>query len=175
MAKTSASSHTLIDHEEIRSWAEERGAKPAAVRGTGNDDDDVGMIRLDFPGYKGEGSLEEISWDDWFEKFEESNLALLVQDETADDEESNFNKLISRDRMKPNSGSHASASASTGRSTGEETSQRTGSHTMHRGPAKETADSNGKTTSNKKAGADGSQSRGRKSSHTGTHSRKKIA
>jgi hypothetical protein len=53
------------------------------VRGTGGPDD-VGMIRLDFPGYSGEGSLEEISWDEWFDKFDESNLALLVQDETAE-------------------------------------------------------------------------------------------
>jgi len=36
------------------------------------------MIRLDFPGYSGERSLEPIDWDDWFDKFEESNLALLV-------------------------------------------------------------------------------------------------
>jgi hypothetical protein len=53
------------------------------VRGTGGPDD-VGMIRFDFPGYCGEGSLEEISWDEWFDKFDESNLALLVQDETAE-------------------------------------------------------------------------------------------
>src|SRR2546430_13602510 len=32
---------------------------PACVRGTGGKDD-VGMIRLDFPGYSGEESLEEI-------------------------------------------------------------------------------------------------------------------
>jgi hypothetical protein len=37
------------------------------------------MIRLDFPGYGGEESLEEISWDEWFDKFDERNLALLVQ------------------------------------------------------------------------------------------------
>ena len=36
---------------------------------------DIGMIRLDFPGYTGADSLEHISWDDWFDKFDESGLA----------------------------------------------------------------------------------------------------
>ena len=96
MARTSASSRPLTDHDEIRRWAEERGANPACIRGTG-DNNDIGMIRLDFPGYSGEGKLEEISWDDWFDKFDESGLALLVQNKTARGQKSNFNKLVSRE------------------------------------------------------------------------------
>ncbi len=88
-------SRTLTDHNEIRRWAEERDAKPSAVRST-ESQDDVGIIRLDFPGYSGADSLEEISWDDWFDKFEENELALVVQTETANGEKSNFNKLVSR-------------------------------------------------------------------------------
>ncbi len=57
------------------------------------------MIRLDFPGYSGQQSLEEISWDDWFEKFDERNLALMVQDTTSRGQRSNFNKLVSRDTV----------------------------------------------------------------------------
>ncbi|MFB3815254.1 MAG: hypothetical protein ACE14L_14195 [Terriglobales bacterium] len=86
----------LTDHDEIRRWAEERGARPACVRRTGGGED-VGMIRLDFPGFGGEESLEHISWDEWFRKFDESNLALLVQDTTARGEKSNFNKLVGRE------------------------------------------------------------------------------
>jgi hypothetical protein len=96
MARSSASSHALTDRDEIRRWAEERGGKPSCVRGTGGSDD-VGMIRLDFPGYSGKDSLEEISWDEWFEKFDESKLALLVQEQTARGQQSNFNKLVSRE------------------------------------------------------------------------------
>ena len=59
MARSSASTRVLTDHDEIRQWAEERGATPSRVRGTG-DDDDVGIIRLDFPGYSGEDTLEAI-------------------------------------------------------------------------------------------------------------------
>lgn len=91
-----AGSRILTDREEIRQWAEERGANPACVRGTGNKGD-IGLLRLDFPGFSGEGKLEEISWDDFFEKFEERELALLVQDKTARGQTSNFNKLVSKE------------------------------------------------------------------------------
>lgn len=94
--KTKHTSQTTTNHKEIRKWADERGAKPACVRGTGGKND-VGILRLDFPGYTGEDKLQPISWDDWFEKFDERKLALVYQEETADGEQSNFNKLISRD------------------------------------------------------------------------------
>lgn len=68
------------------------------------------MIRLDFPGYSGEQSLEPIEWDEWFQKFDESGLALLVQDETARGERSNFNKLVSRDTAKAGSSSRKKGS-----------------------------------------------------------------
>ena len=58
-------SRVLTDREEIRRWAEERNARPAAVAAT-ESGDDPGIIRLDFPGYSGQGSLEEIEWNDWF-------------------------------------------------------------------------------------------------------------
>ncbi|HZU33326.1 MAG TPA: hypothetical protein VFB79_19580 [Candidatus Angelobacter sp.] len=66
------------------------------MRGTGGGED-VGMIRLDFPGYSGEQSLQPIDWDEWLEKFDESNLALLVQDNLARGGRSNFNKLVNRE------------------------------------------------------------------------------
>lgn len=96
-SRRSAGSRPLVDHDEIQQWAEERGARPACVRGTGSGGEDVGMIRLDFPGYGGEQSLEHIEWDEWFQKFDESGLALLVQNKTARGQKSNFNKLVSRE------------------------------------------------------------------------------
>ena len=83
--------HPITSHEEIQRWAEARGATPAAVKRTGGNDD-VGIIRLDFPGYSGEDSLQTIDWDEWFEKFDEQRLALLIED----DKDSNFNKLVRR-------------------------------------------------------------------------------
>jgi len=95
-----ASSHTLVDHDAIQEWADSRKAKPACVKGTGGDDD-VGMIRLDFPGYSGGDSLQEITWEEWFRQFDENGLALIVQEETASGERSNFNKLVKRDETEP--------------------------------------------------------------------------
>jgi hypothetical protein len=86
---------TTTDHDEIRRWVEERGGRPAAVRGTGQEQG-PGLLRIDFPGYGDEESLEEISWDDFFEKFDRSRLAFLYQDETSSGGESRFSKLISR-------------------------------------------------------------------------------
>jgi len=99
--KSSSSSNVTTDHEEIRRWAEERGAHPACVRGTG-DKGDTGLLRLDFPGYSGGDSLEEISWDDFFSKFDEQGLALLYQETTARGQKSNFNRLIARETAEMN-------------------------------------------------------------------------
>jgi hypothetical protein len=75
------------------------GRKSAAVKGTGGSGD-TGMIRLEFPGYSRsrDKSLQEIGWDEFFEKFDDNNLALVYQDKTASGEKSDFNKLVSRDR-----------------------------------------------------------------------------
>ncbi len=96
-------SRTLTGHDEIRRWAEERGARPSVVRTT-RDAENSGIIRLDFPGYSGADSLEEIAWDEWFEDFDHRNLALIVQDQTANGALSNFNKLVSRESIEDYSG-----------------------------------------------------------------------
>ncbi len=89
------SSRTTTDHEMIRRWAEARGGKPSAVKAT-ESKDDVGILRIDFPGYDGGDSLEEISWDEFFDKFEAAGLALVYQEETADGQRSNFNRFVRR-------------------------------------------------------------------------------
>ncbi len=89
-------SRTTTDHETIRKWTEERGGHPAAVKGT-RQDDETGVIRIDFPGYSGAGSLEEITWDEFFDKFDDSDLEFVYEEETSKGEKSNFNKLAKRD------------------------------------------------------------------------------
>jgi hypothetical protein len=89
-------SKTTTDHDEIRGWVEERGGRPVRVRDTGSGDD-PGILRIDYPGFGGEESLEEISWEEWFEAFEDNGLAFLYQEETKEGEESRFSKLVSRD------------------------------------------------------------------------------
>ena len=88
-------SKTTTDHDTIRKWVEERGGRPAAVKGTGGGDD-PGILRVDFAGAGDEDSLEEISWEEFFEKFEENDLAFLYQEETSGGKESRFFKFVRR-------------------------------------------------------------------------------
>ena len=85
-------SHTTTDHEAIRQWVEARGGKPAHVRSTGSGGG--GLLRIEFD--DSEDDLEPISWDEFFDAFEENDLAFLYQEETEDGSESRFNKLVSR-------------------------------------------------------------------------------
>jgi hypothetical protein len=124
-------SHTTTNHDEIRRWAESRGARPACVKGTGGNGD-PGMIRLDFPGYSGADSLQHISWDEWFEAFDANNLALVYQDKTAEGERSNFNKLIARDTAARRESGDTHASRHDG-------SSKTSSHGSSRSSHRETA------------------------------------
>jgi hypothetical protein len=48
---------TTTDPETIPAWVEAHGGRPARVRGTGDgDDDDPGILRIDFPGGAGDDS-----------------------------------------------------------------------------------------------------------------------
>ena len=91
-----SSSKRTTDHTKIRKWVEARNGKPARVPGTG-EPDDVGMLRIDFPEEnEEEEELEEISWDEFFEKFDEKQLAFVYQEKTAGGEPSRFNKFVNR-------------------------------------------------------------------------------
>lgn len=72
-------------------WVEARGGHPAHVKRTG-DKGDPGMLRIDYPDFSGEQSLEPLDWDTWFEAFESNGLAFLYQDE----KDSRFSKLVRR-------------------------------------------------------------------------------
>lgn len=91
------------DHATIRRWIEERGGSPAAVKAT-ESKNDPGMLRINFPGYSGEDRLEDISWDEFFKKFDEKHLEFLYQDETRDGETSRFWKFVTREDEKPKKG-----------------------------------------------------------------------
>ena len=90
------------DHDEIRKWAEARGGKPAVVAAT-ESKDQTGIIRLMFPNAPNhnDDALEEIEWDEWFAKFDESGLELTYQEKTAAGKTSDFNKLTYPDPDSP--------------------------------------------------------------------------
>ncbi|NLT67291.1 MAG: hypothetical protein GXX84_11875 [Acidobacteria bacterium] len=83
-----AEAKKTTDHDVVRRWVEERGGSPAKVKGTG-------LLRIDFPGYSGGDKLEHITWEEFFQKFEENGLAFLYQ-EDIEGKTSRFSKLVSR-------------------------------------------------------------------------------
>jgi hypothetical protein len=68
--------------KKICEWAEARGGKPAKVKGT------EGLLRIDFG--EPEETLEPISWEEFFEKFDESDVKFLYDP----DPNSRFNKFV---------------------------------------------------------------------------------
>lgn len=91
-----AEAKVTTNHEEIRRWVDERGGSPARVKGTG-DQAEGGLLRIDFPGYSGEDSLEKISWEEFFETFDQNGLAFLYQEKLESGETSRFSKFIDRE------------------------------------------------------------------------------
>jgi hypothetical protein len=91
-----ARAQSTTDHDKIRQWAERRGGHPATVKAT-EKGHQPGILRLDFD--PPDDSLEQISWDEFFEKFEDADLAFLFQDKTAAGKESRFHKFVSRDAV----------------------------------------------------------------------------
>ena len=87
--------HQTTDHDEIRRWAEQRDATPTVVRDT-HEREGSGILRFDFPDYGGGDDLEEVSWDEFFQIFDDRDLALVYQEETASGEQSNFSKFVER-------------------------------------------------------------------------------
>jgi hypothetical protein len=83
----------ITNHDQIRSWAEERGGRPAKVIGTG-DGEGGGLLRFDF-GEK-DDRLEPVSWEEFFEIFDDNDLALLEQEETKSGATSRFSKFVQR-------------------------------------------------------------------------------
>lgn len=90
------SSLTTTDHSEIRGWIEDRGGVPATVEDT-RAEDEAGILGVDFPAPgSNDAGLTTISWEQFFDKFEQQQLAFLHQNETADGSTSRFHKFVNR-------------------------------------------------------------------------------
>lgn len=85
-------SKTTRDHDFIRRWAEERKGHPATVKGTGQGGEKAGILRIDFEEGENDEGLGPISWEEFFEKFDESGLVFLYGEG-----DSRFNKFVSRE------------------------------------------------------------------------------
>ncbi|MFG1796589.1 hypothetical protein [Nocardia sp. NPDC049149] len=85
--------HTRVtrNHDTIREWAEQRGARPATTPGS-EYNGRLGVLRFDFPGYGG-AVLRPVDWDEWFATFDARRLQLRYLDRLPDGSPSNFNRL----------------------------------------------------------------------------------
>jgi hypothetical protein len=109
MAETSKAT---TDHETIRKWAEKHGGHPARVKATGRGQD-PGILRIDFPGFSGEGKLEPIGWDVFFKWLDKNELALIYRPQDR------FNKLVSRETVAARSQGKRGRPAARGRTSGQ--------------------------------------------------------
>lgn len=80
----SATQNKTTDHNEIKSWIEDHKGEPAQVK------DAPGLLRVRF---QNEDDLEKIEWGNFFELFEENDLAFIYQE----GDDTTFCKFISRD------------------------------------------------------------------------------
>src|SRR4051812_10589018 len=110
--RRSGSGKVTINHDEIRRWVEERGGRPACVKGT--ERGDSCLLRIDYPGFSGEGRLEPMEWEDFFDTFDQNNLAFVYQ-ESKNGNPSRFSKLVDRGNVKaPRSSSRGGSTSQRG-------------------------------------------------------------
>lgn len=80
------------DHQQIRTWVEERHGHPARIIGESSMED--AALYFDFPDAEIDEALEEISWDDFFEQFDRKGLVLAFQEGQTNRRPEFFCKLI---------------------------------------------------------------------------------
>ncbi|MGW1483542.1 hypothetical protein ACWCOX_01200, partial [Micromonospora parva] len=85
------------NHEVIKRWARDRGAKPATIAGTERDGR-AGVLTFNIPGYRESSRIREITWDEWFYTFDLRRLNLIYQEQLRDGRQSNFFRTESPDR-----------------------------------------------------------------------------
>jgi hypothetical protein len=89
------------NHDEIRQWSERVGARPAVIDHADAGGDKVGL-RLDFPGRDDEAELPDgvekgtISWEDFFERFEEQQLEFIFEEEPNEEDKTQWYRFGKR-------------------------------------------------------------------------------
>lgn len=82
------------NHNEIKKWVIERGGHPAVVKDTMTQiENEIGELKIDFPGYTNESDLSRISWDTFFKTFENKGFVFLYENETPEGNKSIFYEI----------------------------------------------------------------------------------
>ncbi len=92
MARDTEQAQTTRDHDKIRRWAEARDGRPAKVDTGGPG----GVLRIDFA--EPEENLTQISWEEFFDIFDDADVDFLYQEKTSGGDLSRFNKFVRPDQ-----------------------------------------------------------------------------
>ena len=85
---------TTDNHASIKNWVEERDGIPAMLEGIADKSKAGQMLRINFHDKK--EILNNISWDVFFEIFDENNFQLLYDDRTIDGEKSHHYQFVKK-------------------------------------------------------------------------------
>ena len=98
----------MDNHADIREWAARRGGRPAVDMGP-EQDKDASNLAFAF-GDLGE-RVREISWDEWFERFDAERLSVWAQERGTDGGVSRYYKIVQRDGYTADGGGTANTQA----------------------------------------------------------------
>jgi hypothetical protein len=91
-----SSTKRTTDHSEILRWAESQGAQPALVKDS-TSHYDPGVLRIRVPGSDLGPRAEPLTWDAFFQKFDEEALALVLPEQTHEAVDHGQIKLVRRE------------------------------------------------------------------------------
>jgi hypothetical protein len=84
------------DHKLIKEWVVSRGGIPGRVIENEAPTEENGVLDIKFP-ERTDNKVIPITWNEFFTRFEQSNLAFLFEDDNRNGVKSKFFKLIWRD------------------------------------------------------------------------------
>ena len=94
----SGETKVTTNHEEIRRWASDRGGRPVMLQ---HDlaNPRAAELQIDLLFHKYDDRKKEVSWDDFFARFEGDQLALVYQTETEGGKLSRFARIVRREAV----------------------------------------------------------------------------
>lgn len=91
----SGEAFSTTDHNVIRDWADDRGGLPAVIKNPATPEEE--LLRVHFLDMGDDDDLFRIiSWQEFFELFEERQLEFIYQEYAKNGEKSFFCKLVKR-------------------------------------------------------------------------------
>lgn len=90
-----------VDNKEIRGWVEAHGGMPVVLKEAVEEDEEgeesSDMLHISFD--PNDINMEEMEWDEFFERFDNENLALVYDEITPEGTIPDF-ELLDRDRAR---------------------------------------------------------------------------